>query len=130
MKLLLDTHVVLWSVLQPEEISDAAMTAMSELDNDVYISAVSAFEISTKYSVGKLKLPAPPKLWLMPEVDRIGELAWLAVTERHALRAGNLPLHHRDPFDRLLIAQALDEDMTLVTRDRHLGGYSVSILAA
>ena len=130
MRLLLDTHALLWALLEPDYLSAEAAEAIADGKNQVLISAASAFEIALKQTIGKLRLPGPAREWLPDRVGLLGETSWLPVSEQHALCAGGLPLLHRDPFDRLLIAQALEEGLTLVSRDRHLAQYGVSILTA
>lgn len=130
MRLLIDTHALLWALLEPGQLSAEAAEAIADGKNQVLVSAASAFEIALKQTIGKLRLPALAKDWLPDRVGRLGETAWLPVSERHALIAGSLPLLHKDPFDRLLIAQALEEGLTLVSRDRQLAQYGVSILPA
>ena len=128
MNLLLDTHVLLWALSAPEELSTAAREAVTDPRNDVVASAATAWEISVKQSLGKLVLPAPAEEWLPTAVDRSG-IGWIEVTFRDALRVGALPWHHRDPFDRILVAQTF-RGFTLVTRDERLRPYGVPILWA
>jgi PIN domain nuclease of toxin-antitoxin system len=126
-RLLLDTHVLLWSALEPERLTATARAALEDGENEVFVSAVSAWEIAIKQSLGKLELARPAEQWL-PEVLRTSGFEPLDVTLASALRVRALPWHHRDPFDRLLIAQALEENLTLVTSDGVLDGYGVSLL--
>lgn len=121
MKLLLDTHVVLWSMLEPDRLSSEVAVAISEPANDVFVSAVTAFEIAIKFSLGKLRIPGPPATWLPAACAKTG-FEWIAITHDDALRVADLPWHHRDPFDRLLVAQAR-AGYTLVTHDRALEAY-------
>ncbi len=130
MRLLLDTHALLWALLDLSRLSAEATEAIADVKNQVLVSAASAFEIALKQTIGKLRLPALAKEWLPDRVGQLGETSWLPVSEQHALRAGGLPLLHKDPFDRLLIAQAIEEGPTLVSRDQHLAQYGVSILTA
>lgn len=127
MRLLLDTHVLLWSALEPERLTSTARAALEDGENEVFVSAVSAWEIAIKQSLGKLELARPAEQWL-PKVLRTSGFEPLDVTLASALRVRALPWHHRDPFDRLLIAQALEENLTLVTSDGMLDGYGVSLL--
>ncbi len=128
MRLLLDTHVLLWSALEPERLSRAARTAIEDEENEVYVSAASAWEIAIKQSLGKLILDLPAEQWL-PAVLRKSAFEALEVNIATALRVRALPWHHRDPFDRLLIAQALEENLTLVTHDAQLASYGVLLLS-
>jgi PIN domain nuclease of toxin-antitoxin system len=127
-RLLIDTHILLWSALEPERLSPVARAAIEDGENDAYVSAVSAWEIAIKQSLGKLVLDRPAEHWL-PEVLRKSGFEALEVTVASALRVRALPYHHRDPFDRLLVAQALEENLTLVTDDSKLADYGVLLLS-
>jgi PIN domain nuclease of toxin-antitoxin system len=94
-------------------------------DNDVVVSAVSAWEASIKVNSGRLTLPMP-----IGEALAESRFAYLDITVDHAIAAGALPLHHKDPFDRMLIAQAQLESLTIVTRDRRFAPYDVALLPA
>ena len=113
MTLLLDTHVFLWWLDDPLLLSKAARKAISDGKNTVYVSAAVAWEIAIKRALGKLD--APDDLEAVMTANRFQPLP---VTIPHALAVGSLPPHHRDPFDRLLIAQARHEGLKLVSRDR------------
>ena len=129
MKLLLDTHVVIWSATAPDGLSDAARAAIEDGTNDVLVSVVTGWELAIKQSLGKLDLPHPVEKWLLEVLARSGfEVAELGLSA--ALRVRSLPWHHRDPFDRLLIAHAQEEGLTVVTRDRTFQSYGVAILPA
>ena len=129
MKLLLDTHALLWSATEPDRLSGAARDAIEDASNDVLVSIVSAFEIAIKQSLGKLELAKPAEAWLPEVLKRSGfEVAGLGLAA--ALRVRALPWHHRDPFDRLLVAQALEDGYTLVTRDAAFAEYGVPLLPA
>jgi len=129
MKLLLDTHVLLWAASEPEQLTAQARDALEDGSNDVLVSVVSAWEIAIKQSLGKLDLPRPAEQWL-PEVLRRSGFELAEVGLAAALRVRALPWHHRDPFDRLLVAQAAEEGYTVVTRDSALGSYGVPLLKA
>jgi PIN domain nuclease of toxin-antitoxin system len=129
MKLLLDTHVWLWMQVAPERLSPATAALLSDTSNEVLLSAASAWEIAIKYALGRLALPVPPSDYVASRMARSGT-AGLPVAHRHALHVANLPPHHRDPFDRLLVAQAQLEGLTLVTADEQLDAYDVSKLRA
>ena len=125
MRLLLDTHVLLWALSEPEQLDMDARAAVVDRRNEVFVSAASGWEIALKRALGKLR--APPEL----ESVLLSEgFEPLAVTFRHAEEAGELPVHHRDPFDRMLVAQARIEGLVLVTRDAHIPLYQVPTLAA
>ena len=122
--LLLDTHVLIWWRAEPGRLKTTARTAIAETDL-VFVSAASAWEAALKISLGKLRLPEPFSTGV---VDSGFEK--LSITFEHAERAAALPQHHRDPFDRMLVAQAATENLTLVTHDRRLAAYDVEILRA
>jgi PIN domain nuclease of toxin-antitoxin system len=124
-RLLLDTHVLLWWLADDPTLSPAAREAIARAEAEVAVSAASAWEISIKRELGKLKAPDD----LGPQLARHRFQA-LPITITHALLAGSLPRHHDDPFDRMLVAQAHLEGMTLVTRDLRLGLYGVRTLLA
>jgi PIN domain nuclease of toxin-antitoxin system len=126
-KLLLDTHVVLWAATEPDRLARDARSAIEDGANEVFLSVVSAWEIAIKQSLGKLDLPQPAEVWLPAVVRRTGlDIADLGLAS--ALRVRALPWHHRDPFDRLLVAQALETGFTIVTHDREFAAYGVSVM--
>lgn len=124
MRLLLDTHVVLWQLAGLRELSVAAQEAIAESD-DLLLSVVSFAEIGVKVSVGKLTVPED----LRERVAASGVRS-LRLTAEHGLSVAALPAHHRDPFDRLLIAQALVESLTIVTADERFRPYGVDVVEA
>lgn len=129
MKLLLDTHALLWSATAPARLAPEARDALEDGTHDVLVSIVSAWEIAIKQSLGTLELARPAERWLPDVLTRTGyEVAELSLSA--ALRVRSLPWHHRDPFDRLLIAQALDDGFTIVSRDPVFDAYSVPVLRA
>jgi PIN domain nuclease of toxin-antitoxin system len=127
MRLLLDTHALIWAAQEPEMLPDVARAAIEDERNTVYASAVSAMEIATKYRAGKLKVS--PTL-AEHFVDAVASLGFreLAIDARHAQRAGLMGIPHKDPFDRLLIAQTNIEGMTLVSNERLFDDWFVSRL--
>lgn len=127
MRILLDTHVLLWWLLDDKIVSPAARAAIADDANDTLVSAASAWEIAIKYKTGKLPTVAPLMAHLENAILDEG-FSGLAVTLRHGELAGNLPLHHKDPFDRMLIAQALAERLTLVSNERLFDRYGVARL--
>ena len=129
MKLLLDTHVWLWTLSSPEKIQPDTLEALRSKDNVLYLSAASSWEIAIKYRLGKLPLPEAPSHFIPPRLARDGILA-LPVEHAHCLAVADLPDHHTDPFDRLLIAQCQFEGMTFVTHDRQVAAYIVEIFWA
>ena len=125
MNLLLDTHTLIWALADPQELSTVAREAIIDGNNLVYVSAVSVWEISIKKALGKLEAPDT----LLEEIDRL-RFSPLEIALVHADRAGKLPPIHLDPFDRMLVAQAQSEQLTLVTRDADIQKYAVHWLAA
>lgn len=121
MPLLLDTHVVLWW-LDDDDALDEAVKNRLDSDADVFVSAVSVWEIAIKQSIGKLSSDRN-----LAERARDCGFTALPIAADHAIAAAGLPLHHRDPFDRMLLGQALVERFTLMTRDTTLGRYGVPI---
>ena len=124
MNLLLDTHVFLWAVDDNPNLSTAAREAIVNGQNIVFVSAATAWEISIKRAIGKLKIPESGYL----EELRLHRFMSLSFTTEHALAVENLPPHHKDPFDRMLIAQAQKEKLTIVTRDPRIKAYDVRII--
>ena len=124
MRILLDTHVWLWSIASPERFCLSARRRLSDKQNQLYLSAASVWEIAIKYQLGKLPLPCPPDEFIPPRLVR-DSITPLAVEHSHALAVARLPQHHRDPFDRLLISQALTDQLTLFTADEQLGAYNI-----
>lgn len=129
MTFLLDTHVWLWLLVSPERVNATARAALLELDIKRLLSAASLWEAAIKVSLGKLRLERTLGHYLTVSLDDSG-VQPLSVTTAHALASAGLPLHHRDPFDRMLVAQAKVEGLTLVTADPVLFGYEVELLWA
>ena len=126
MRLLLDTHALLWWLAGDRKLSAAARSAIGDEENIVFISAASASEISTKHRLGKLDASA--LVGEMAAVLAEQDLQTLDITVDHAERAGLLPGEHRDPFDRMLIAQAQAENLTLVSNETAFDGYGITRL--
>jgi PIN domain nuclease of toxin-antitoxin system len=126
-RLLLDTCAFLWFQAAAAELSRAARTEILDPRNEVYLSAVSAWEIGRKYAVGALQLDTPPEV-LIPRVREESGIESLPLTEADALMAEKLPRFHKDPFDRMLIAQALVNGLRIVTSDEAFNAYPVRIL--
>lgn len=125
MRLLLDTHALLWTLGDPEKLSASALGAIVDENNDVLVSSASVWEIAIKRALGKLAAPTD----LEAGIVRQGFSA-LPITFHHAEVAGALPPHHADPFDRMLVAQAQSEALTLVTRDNRMRSYGVTMIDA
>ncbi|MEJ7752997.1 MAG: type II toxin-antitoxin system VapC family toxin [Candidatus Limnocylindrales bacterium] len=127
MKLLLDTHVWIWLLADPDRLSRSAHAALVAADNQLYLSPASTWECSVKFTAGRLDLDGSPEALLQEAIVASGVLP-LPIEHSHALQTARLPAHHRDPFDRMLIAQAQVERMTLVSADEQLTRYDVEIL--
>ena len=125
MRLLLDTHTFVWCLTDVPRLAEAARSAIADSGNDVFVSAITGWEVAVKRAKGTMT--APDNLSAMIEEKRFTHLP---LTFHHAEQAGKLPLHHRDPFDRFLIAQAQAEGLILVTRDRYIQRYNVATMAA
>jgi PIN domain nuclease of toxin-antitoxin system len=122
---LLDTHVFLWWLDTPRTLSPDAQEALAAAENTILVSVASAWELAIKGALGHLQFPVNVE----STIDRCG-FQKLGISFAHAARAGSLPRHHRDPFDRMLIAQAQSEGLTLVTRNRAFSAYGIPILQA
>ena len=122
MRLLLDTHILLWTLAEPRRIPRKTRLQLESSENDVLFSAASLWEVAIKVQTGRLTLSVP--LDDLPAAAQAMGFIELPVRAAHAVRVASLPLHHRDPFDRLLIAQAMLEPARLLTVDRPLHQYS------
>ncbi len=129
MRLLLDTHAFLWAAADPDQLRAKARAAIEDSANEVLVSAAVAWEISVKVTLGKLTVPVDPAVWFPARVHSLG-FQELPITAAHALGIGGLPNVHRDPFDRIMIAQAQIEGLTFVTRDPENKKYPVHVLPA
>lgn len=127
MRLLLDTHVFLWYITADPKLPATFRAASQDPDNEVYLSVASVWEAVIKYHLGKLPLSAPPADYLPRQRDAHG-IASLPIDELAMSRLAGLPLLHRDPFDRLLVAQALQHGLTIATVDADVAAYPVSLL--
>ena len=127
MKFLLDTSVFLWVLTGEDKLNPRGREILTSSSSELHFSAVGTWEIAIKFAVGALPLPKPPSEFVFHAL-RSWPIQALSITHEHALRAGTLPMHHRDPFDRMLIAQALSEQMTLLTADRVFQKYKVDLI--
>ena len=126
MRYLLDTHVLLWWIADDPKLRADIRNTVTDPDHDILVSAASIWEAAIKRAVGKLRFETPV---LLDTLQR-GGLRVLPIAAEHALAAGGLPRHHDDPFDRMLVAQAMAERLTLITRDGRLRDYQVAIIEA
>lgn len=125
MNLLLDTHAFLWWVAASGELSRRAKSAIGSARNECFVSVASGWEIAIKVSLGKLRIDGALDRFLPEQLAANGFRA-LAIDLKHAARVATLPFHHRDPFDRLLVAQALEEDLAIVSADPVIAKYGVN----
>jgi PIN domain nuclease of toxin-antitoxin system len=123
--LLLDAHALLWWLTDDPRLSEPAKRSLEDPANDVVVSAASLWELEIKRVVGRLDAPDD----MLSTIDE-SEISTISVTGTDAIAAARLPLHHRDPFDRMLVAQAQRLDAIVVTRDRAFGAYEVKVLTA
>ena len=128
MKLLLDTHTTIWGLLAPETLSEGIRLLITGAENTVYVSTVSIWEVAIKHALRKPGSPPFSGAEFLRHVRQSG-FRLLNITPEHAAAIDALPSLHRDPFDRLLVAQALTEPLRLVTHDRKLAAYSDTIIA-
>lgn len=121
-RLLVDTHALLWWLTDDPALSPPARAAIAEPTNEPLVSSASVWEIAIKRSLGKLTAPDD-----LPDRIADGGFSWLAISAQHAWQVRELPRHHSDPFDRILVAQALIEGVAIITADAHLGDYGVRV---
>ncbi len=126
MKLLLDTHSFLWWIGNDDRLSDTARDAISDANNEVFFSVVSAWEMAIKTRSGKLSMDAELTGFVRKHLHKNG-FSVLPVILSHSMQIVQLPLHHRDPFDRMLVAQAQVEKIQLITKDPEIAKYAVRI---
>ncbi|NEP01409.1 MAG: type II toxin-antitoxin system VapC family toxin [Symploca sp. SIO2E9] len=127
MRILLDTHIFLWFISGNTKLSSDVRDAICDRANEIYLSAVSVWEATVKYQLGKLPLPEHPGTYLPLQRD-LHQISSLALDESSVAQLANLPPLHRDPFDRMLICQALEKGLTIATVDTAVRAYSVSVM--
>lgn len=127
MRILLDTHIFLWFISGDTQLSPDVRDAIRDPDNEVYLSAISVWEAIVKYQLGKLPLPEHPETYLPKQRD-LHQIASLDLNENSVLQLAKLPPLHRDPFDRMLICQALQNGLTVATVDTAVRAYPVSVM--
>jgi PIN domain nuclease of toxin-antitoxin system len=125
MRILLDTHIFLWFISGDTQLSTDVRDAIRDPDNEVYLSAISVWEILVKYQLGKLPLPEHPETYLPKQRD-LHQILSLALDESTVIQLAKLPPLHRDPFDRMLICQALQNGLTIATVDSAVRAYPVN----
>ena len=127
MKFLLDTHIFLWWILEHPKLPRFARDMLTNPDNELYLSSASTWEMIIKSTLGKLSLPASPETFIRHQLY-LNEITPLYITTEHTFALATLPMIHKDPFDRMLIAQAIYEDLTLITDDPTIKQYHVKVL--
>lgn len=125
MRVLLDTHTLIWAVDDPSRLPPAAVVTLQNPTNQLMVSAATVWEVAIKTAIGKLSLSGPYRQWMTKALTALGA-AVVPVDVEYADRQAGLPFHHRDPFDRLLVAQALVESVPLVSGDTQLDPYGVT----
>jgi PIN domain nuclease of toxin-antitoxin system len=128
-RILLDTQCWLWMSLSPKRLSPRGRRLVEDQKNILYLSAASAWEIAIKHALGKLRLPEPPVSYVPARVNALGVQS-LPIEHAHAVHVATLPPHHRDPFDRILVAQAQLDDLPILTADPLIAAYDVTTIAA
>jgi PIN domain nuclease of toxin-antitoxin system len=127
MKVLLDTHAFLWWITDDPKLSSRAREIISNIKNELFFSAASGWEITIKVQIGRLKLPDEPQRFI-PGQMRTNAIQSLPILMSHALHVFTLPDHHRDPFDRLLIAQAQLEGLPIMSADPQIAKYKIEVI--
>jgi PIN domain nuclease of toxin-antitoxin system len=127
MRLLLDTHIFLWYITGDARLADEIRELIRQPENEVYLSVVSLWEVIVKYQLGKLPLPQPPEKYLPLQRER-HLISSLPLNEASVSHLAKLPSLHRDPFDRMLICQAVEHGLTIVTVDEVISSYPVLVL--
>jgi PIN domain nuclease of toxin-antitoxin system len=123
MKLLLDTHILLWWLTQDRKLSQTETAIITDPDNLIFVSAATAWEIAVKKMIGKLEAPDD-----LPAALAANNFLELPISIAHSQKLYQLPLHHHDPFDRIMVAQAMSEDLTFMTRDTKIALYDIKII--
>lgn len=122
MKIILDTHIFLWFITNNKRLADQYYDAISNQDNEIYLSVVSVWEAIIKYQLGKLPLPESPEIYL-PQQREKHLISSLSIAETTITQLAKLPALHNDPFDRLLLCQSLEHDLTIMTEDKAILSY-------
>ncbi|MGB6297784.1 MAG: type II toxin-antitoxin system VapC family toxin [Rivularia sp. (in: cyanobacteria)] len=127
MKILLDTHIFLWFISDDNKLATDIRDAISDYDNEVYLSIISIWECIVKYKLGKLPLPESPDIYLPKQRDR-HQIINLNLDESSVVKLTKLPSLHRDPFDRMLICQALQHNLSIATADKAIRAYPIKLI--
>jgi PIN domain nuclease of toxin-antitoxin system len=127
MKILLDTHAWLWWITNNKKLSQRAHEIIASGSNELFLSVASLWEVLSKVQIGKLPFPIPAGPYVREQLTRNG-VRLLSISLDHVLRLEHLPLHHRDPFDRILVAQSLEEELPILTADPLFKDYSATLI--
>ena len=127
MRILLDTQIFLWALAEPKRLGENTKSLLQSRENQLYFSAASSWEISIKAGLGKLPLPEPPDKYVSSRMTNL-KISPLDITHYHTFIVYQLPLHHRDPFDRILIATAIAENIYLMSADEQFRRYDVNLI--
>lgn len=127
MRLLFDTHTFLWWIIDSSRLSSMVKASISDRNNELFFSAASAWEIATKAQLGKLVLPKNPEQFISEQL-LINSIEGLPIHISHAVRVYHLPIHHKDPFDRILVAQSQLENLSIMTLDPLISQYDVNVI--
>ncbi len=127
MTCLLDTHILLWSALEPEKLSRKTLDIIENQEKSLVISTASVWEIVTKVSIGKLNIPMDIEAFIRTTLSRLNARI-IDITLDDTLGIGSLPLHHKDPFDRILISQSRNREIPIITKDAQISRYDVEII--
>ena len=126
-KILLDTHIFLWALTEPNRLREKSKSLLKDPDNQLYFSAASSWEISIKAGLGKLPLPEPPDKYISSRMASL-KIIPLDVKHYHTFIVHKLPFHHKDPFDRLLISTAIAENISLMSADEKFCKYDIDLI--
>ena len=127
MKLLLDTHVLIYATLQQSNLSNQAKEIIQDKTNELYLSTASIWEMQIKLQLGKLNLQ-PSLQQIIEDQCRVNDLRILSISQQHIFNLSQLPFHHKDPFDRLIISQAMTEGFSLLSKDAQITKYQVNVI--
>ncbi len=127
MKILLDTHIFLWFISRDQRLPADVQELIQDLDNEIYLSVVSTWEAIVKYQLGRLPLPESPEIYFPKHCDR-HQILHLDLDQASVTQLAKLPPLHRDPFDRMLVCQAIQNDMAIATVDEAVRAYPVNLL--
>lgn len=127
MKALLDTHAFLWWVTNNPQLSSTVQSILSDRSNEIFFSAASSWEIAIKAQLRKLEIPSKPEIYIAEQLE-INSFQILPIEVKHTLQTYYLPNHHKDPFDRILVAQSQVEDLPLLTLDAKIAQYGVNVI--